>query len=64
MRRAGYCCRPRCGANWSSSSDDVQLLCFKQRIEVFGSKVYAERLDAAKSGLSEKLKALEKKGLR
>lgn len=44
--------------------DDVQLLCFKQRIEVIGSKVYATRLEAAKSGLSEKLKALEKKGLR
>jgi MraZ protein len=44
--------------------DDVQLLCFKQRVEIFGSKVYAERLQAAKSGLSEKLKALEKKGLR
>lgn len=44
--------------------DDVHLLCFKQRIEVIGSKVYAARLEAAKSGLSEKLKALEKKGLR
>lgn len=44
--------------------DDVHLLCFKQRIEIFGSKVYAERLQAAKSGLGEKLKALEKKGLR
>ena len=44
--------------------DDVHLLCYKQRIEIFGSKVYAERLQAAKSGLSEKLKALEKKGLR
>ena len=44
--------------------DDVHLLCFKQRIEIFGSKVYAERLEAAKSGLGEKLRALEKKGLR
>jgi len=44
--------------------DDVHLLCFKQRIEVFGSKVYTRRLESAKSGLADKLKALEKKGLR
>lgn len=44
--------------------DDVHLLVYKQRIEVFGSKVYAERLEGAKSSLGEKLKALEKKGLR
>ena len=44
--------------------DDVHLLCFKQRIEVIGSKVYAQRLESAKSGLADKLKALEKKGLR
>jgi len=44
--------------------DDVHVLCFKQRIEIFGSKVYAQRLEAAKSGLADKLKALEKKGLR
>ena len=44
--------------------DDVHLLCYKGRIEVIGSGVYAQRLESAKAGLSEKLKALEKKGLR
>jgi hypothetical protein len=44
--------------------DDVHLLVYKQRVEVFGSKVYARRLEAAKLNLGEKLKALEKKGLR
>lgn len=44
--------------------DDVHLVCYKQRIEVFGSKVYGQRLEAAKTNLAEKLKALEKKGLR
>jgi MraZ protein len=44
--------------------DDVHLLFYKQRIEVFGSKVYGQRLEAAKTNLADKLKALEKKGLR
>ena len=44
--------------------DDVHLLCYKGRIEVFGSKVYEQRLNKAKVGLAEKLAALEKKGLR
>jgi MraZ protein len=44
--------------------DDVHLVCYKQRIEVFGSRIYSQRLDAAKANLAEKLKALEKKGLR
>ncbi len=44
--------------------DDVHLLCFKQRIEVFGSKIYEERLSTAKTNLAEKVSALEKKGLR
>ena len=44
--------------------DDVHLLCFKGRIEVFGSKVYEQRLSKAKVGLPEKLAALQKKGLR
>lgn len=44
--------------------DDVHLLCFKGRIEIFGSKVYEQRLNKAKVGLAEKLAALEKKGLR
>ena len=44
--------------------DDVYLVCYKQRVEVFGSKVYGQRLEAAKTDLADKLKALEKKGLR
>jgi len=44
--------------------DDVHLVCYKQRIEVFGSKFYSQRLDAAKVDLPDKLKALAKKGLR
>jgi len=44
--------------------DDVHLLCYKQRIEIFGSKIYAERLSAAKSDLAGKVSALAKKGLR
>jgi MraZ protein len=44
--------------------DDVSLLFFKQRIEVFGSKVYADRLAQAKTNLAEKVAALQKKGMR
>ncbi|HLH04133.1 MAG TPA: hypothetical protein VKX25_15315 [Bryobacteraceae bacterium] len=44
--------------------DDVHLVCYRQRVEVFGSKVYGQRLEAAKTDLQSKLKALEKKGLR
>jgi MraZ protein len=44
--------------------DDVHLVCYKQRIEVLGSRIYDERLTAAKTNLPEKLKSLEKKGLR
>ena len=44
--------------------DDVHLLCFKGRIEVYGSKVYEQRLNRSKVGLAEKLAALERKGLR
>ncbi len=44
--------------------DDVHLVCYKQRIEVYGSKVYGQRLEAAKTNLPDKLKALQKKGLR
>ncbi len=44
--------------------DDVHLLFYKQRIEVIGSKVYEQRLEGARANLLEKLKALEKKGLR
>lgn len=48
----------------SFEKDDVHLLCYKGRIEVFGSKVYEERLNKAKGNLAEKYSALEKKGLR
>jgi MraZ protein len=44
--------------------DDVYLLCYKGRIEVFGSKVYEQRLSKAKTNLADKHSALEKKGLR
>ncbi len=44
--------------------DDVHLLCYKQRIEIFGSRIYEQRLGRAKTNLSEKVAALEKKGLR
>ncbi len=44
--------------------DDVHLLLYKQRIEVFGSKVYDQRLARARTNLLEKVAALEKKGLR
>ena len=44
--------------------DDVHLLCYKQRIEVFGSKVYEERLTKARTDLTEKVSALAKKGVR
>jgi MraZ protein len=48
----------------SLEKDDVHLLCFKQRIEVFGSKVYEERLSRARTNLAAKVSALEKKGVR
>jgi len=44
--------------------DDVHLLWYKQRIEIFGSRTYEQRLSRAKTNLAEKLAALEKKGLR
>jgi len=44
--------------------DDVYLLFYRGRIEVFGSKVYEQRLTKAKANVGEKYSALEKKGLR
>lgn len=44
--------------------DDVHLLYYKGRIEIFGSKVYEQRLNKAKANLAQKISALEKKGLR
>jgi MraZ protein len=44
--------------------DDVSLLFYKQRIEVIGSNVYKVRFDKARSGLAEKVSALQKKGMR
>jgi MraZ protein len=43
---------------------EVYLVAYKQRIEVYPSGTYEKQLDAAKSNLDEKLKALQKKGLR
>jgi hypothetical protein len=44
--------------------EQVYLRCFKQRIEVIGSQVYEQRLAQAMSGLDDKVRSLEKKGLR
>lgn len=44
--------------------EQVFVRCFKQRIEVIGNAVYAQRLANAKAGLSTKVQGLEKKGLR
>ncbi len=43
--------------------DEVRLQCFKSRINIFGSSEWERRLDAAKTNLPEKLKALKRKGL-
>jgi len=43
---------------------DVYLNAYKQRIEIFPSGTYEKKLEAAKSNLDEKLRALQKKGLR
>ncbi|HZQ52226.1 MAG TPA: hypothetical protein VFB14_08520 [Bryobacteraceae bacterium] len=44
--------------------DEVFLRCYRQRVEVLGSGTYAQRLQTAKTDLADKVKALEKKGLR
>jgi MraZ protein len=44
--------------------EQVYLRCFKQRIEVIGSQIYEQRLAQAMSGLDDKVRSLEKKGLR
>jgi MraZ protein len=44
--------------------EQVYLRCFKQRIEVIGNQVYEQRLAQAMSGLDDKVRSLEKKGLR
>lgn len=45
-------------------NEQVYLRCFKQRIDVIGREVYEERLAKAMTGVGDKLKDLEKKGLR
>lgn len=45
-------------------NDQVYLRCFKQRIDVIGREMYEQRLANALEGIGEKVKALEKKGLR
>ncbi|HMF75992.1 MAG TPA: hypothetical protein VK604_10055 [Bryobacteraceae bacterium] len=43
--------------------DEARLRCFQGRINVLSSKEYERRLQAAKTGLPEKLKNLQRKGL-
>jgi MraZ protein len=43
--------------------DEVRLRCFQGRINVLRSSEYEKRLEEAKTNLSDKLKALQKKGL-
>jgi MraZ protein len=43
--------------------DEVRLRCFQGRINVLRSSEYEKRLEGAKTNLSDKLKALQKKGL-
>lgn len=44
--------------------EQVYLRCFKQRIEVTGRQVYEQQLAEAMAGLDQKVRSLEKKGLR
>lgn len=44
--------------------DDVYLSCYKQRVEVFASGVYEERLASARTNIVDKANALKRKGLR
>lgn len=43
--------------------DEARLRCFQGRINVLGSAEYERRLAAAKTGLPDKLKNLQRKGL-
>jgi DNA-binding transcriptional regulator/RsmH inhibitor MraZ len=43
--------------------DEARLHCFQGRINVLGSAEYERRLAAAKNGLADKLKNLQRKGL-
>lgn len=45
-------------------NEQVYLRCLKQRIDVIGREMYDERLASALNGIGDKLKSLEKKGLR
>ena len=45
-------------------SQPVWLDFYRGRINVFGKKIYDERMQRAKVGLADKVKALEKKGLK
>ena len=45
-------------------NEQVHLRCFKQRIEVIGDAAYQGRLSRAADRIDEKVKGLEKKGLR
>ncbi|HEX4808198.1 MAG TPA: hypothetical protein VH325_04675 [Bryobacteraceae bacterium] len=48
----------------SLENEQVYLRCFKQRIDVIPGPAYEQMLAEAKSSLAEKVKALEKQGLR
>lgn len=45
-------------------NEQVHLRCFKQRIDVIGDEAYQQRLANASQGIDEKVKGLERKGLR
>ena len=45
-------------------NEQVFLSCFKQRIDVMGKEVYERRLGRAEQDIAEKLRTLERKGLR
>ncbi len=45
-------------------NEQVYLRCFKQRIDVIGREVYEQRLAKAMEGLADKVRDLEKRGLR
>lgn len=45
-------------------NEQVYLRCFKQRIDVIGRELYEQRLANALEGIGDKVKTLEKKGLR
>ncbi len=47
----------------SLEKDEVRMRCFQGRMNVMGSAEYEKRLAAAKTGLAEKVKVLQRKAL-